>query len=132
MSESQLNPKGTLFIIGGHEDKSDCHHPEILDAVLHAIGKKKVHIEIVTTASGEAKESFKDYEEIFTKLGVEKVTQIHHNSRAEALEPQMFERASAADAYFFAGGDQLKLTSIYGGTPFLTKIKERYIHEKII
>jgi cyanophycinase len=39
---------------------------------------------------------------------------------------------AAADAFFFTGGDQLKLTSIYGGTSFLTQLKERYINETIV
>ena len=37
-----------------------------------------------------------------------------------------------ADAIFFAGGDQLLLTSLYGGSPFLTLLKERYIHHKFV
>src|SRR4051812_28260657 len=37
-----------------------------------------------------------------------------------------------ADAIFFAGGDQLKYTFYYGGSRFLTELKERYIYEKIV
>jgi len=37
-----------------------------------------------------------------------------------------------ADAFFFTGSGQLKLTSIYGGTVFLTQLKTRYITERII
>lgn len=34
--------------------------------------------------------------------------------------------------YFFSGGDQLKLTSTYGGSTFLTELKRKYIRERII
>lgn len=38
----------------------------------------------------------------------------------------------AADAIYFTGGDQLKLTSIYGGTKFLQILKERYIADGLL
>jgi len=57
---------------------------------------------------------------------------IHHNNRKEALDDDLEERINNADAFFFTGGDQLLLTSFYGGTPFLTMLKERYIKHKIV
>ena len=44
----------------------------------------------------------------------------------------VMERIEKADAVFFAGGDQLKYTYYYGGTTFLTTLKQRYIHENIV
>jgi cyanophycinase len=45
---------------------------------------------------------------------------------------ELTERVNAADAFFISGGDQLLLTSLYGGTAFLTRQKERYIQEAIV
>jgi cyanophycinase len=44
----------------------------------------------------------------------------------------LLDRVKQADGIFFAGGDQLKYTSIYGGTRFLLELKDRYIHDKIV
>jgi cyanophycinase len=48
------------------------------------------------------------------------------------LDDNLTKRVEEADAFFFTGGDQLKLTSTYGGTIFLTELKNRYIKERII
>jgi cyanophycinase len=53
--------------------------------------------------------------------------------RREVLEDTSLEtQVEDADAFFFSGGDQLLLVSLYGGTSFLTRLKERYINEKIV
>jgi len=43
----------------------------------------------------------------------------------------MLERLKNADGIFFSGGDQLKLTGFYGGTDFLSYLKQRYINEQL-
>jgi cyanophycinase len=136
-------PKGVLVIIGGKENKGeedienrkapDSFMPlEILRTVVELIKKDHPVVEVVTTASGSPEESFEEYKKLFKELGVSKVGHIQHVTRKEILQQDLTERVSKADAVFFTGGDQLKLTSLYGGTPFLTSLKERYIHEKIV
>jgi cyanophycinase len=88
-------------------------------------------VEVITTASGDGADTFGRYKNVFEKLGFEQVGHIHHLERKEVLDDQLEERVKNADAFFFTGGDQLKLTALYGGTQFLTQIKERYIHERI-
>lgn len=134
-------PTGTLFIIGGHEDKGEGPEgmpeenyieKEVLKRLVEATHKRKPTIEVITTASSESSESFSDYEKSFKGLSVEHLGHIHHNSRKDALNDDMLERLKTADIIFFSGGDQLKLTSIYGGTPFLTYLKERYINDVVV
>lgn len=135
-------PNGVLLIVGGHENKGEkqekrvqeAHRSkEILDCFAKLTGKKNNIIEIVTTASSEGAESFNDYLKAFTSLGVEHVGHIHHDKRTDALNnPEIIERISNANAVYFSGGDQLKLTSVYGGTDFLLKLKERYIYDKLV
>ena len=131
-------PQGILVIIGGHEDKGedfvkgDEKPPKILQAFLKLIEKDDPVIEVVSTASSEGDESFEDYRKVFEKLNVNGVNHIHHNSRKEVIKDELEDRIDNADAFFFTGGDQLKLTSIYGGTNFLTHLKERYISERIV
>jgi cyanophycinase len=145
MDNNKINspaiPNGVLVIVGGHENKGErpekkvqeAHHSkEVLDIFVQLTGKKDAVIEVITTGSSEGEESFKDYHKAFTSMGVKHVGHIHHDKRAEALGTDLIERIDSADAVYFSGGDQLKLTSIYGGTPLLIKLKERYISEKLV
>ncbi|RYY96011.1 MAG: cyanophycinase [Chitinophagaceae bacterium] len=137
-------PRGILLIIGGAENKgeekakkkhtpSDFERFEILKDFIKLLGKKKPRIEVVTSASAEGAESFEDYRKAFEELEVTDIGHLHHDSRKEVLDDEaLLERVKALDGIFFAGGDQLKYTSIYGGSIFLTRLKERYIHDDIV
>jgi cyanophycinase len=137
-------PKGKLLIIGGGENKgedeakkkqtpSDFERLQVLKMFIQLTGKVDPVIEIFTSASGEFNESFDEYKKVFEELKISSIGHIHHESRKEVLENvSLIERMEKADALFFAGGNQLKYTFKYGGTPFLTKLKNRYIHEKIV
>jgi cyanophycinase len=105
---------------------------EVLEAFVRLTGKEDATIEVITTGSSEGTGSFKDYEKAFSSLGVKNIGHIHHDKRADALSNELAERISNADAVYFSGGDQLKLTSIYGGTALLWRLKERYIHGRLI
>jgi cyanophycinase len=136
-------PNGILLVVGGHEDKTgtpekkvqrDNYAPlEILEAFRDLTSKQNCVIEIVTTASAVGDESFNDYKKAFEQLNVLQVGHIHHQIREDVLvDENIIDRINAADAIFFSGGDQLKLTSIYGGTQFLSRLKERYTYEKLV
>jgi len=137
-------PTGKLLIIGGAENKgedeakkkqtpSDFERLEILKTFIKLTEKEDPAIEVVTSASSEGDESFEDYRKAFDELRISSVGHIHHRSRNEVLQDDpLIERMKSADAIFFAGGDQLKYTFYYGGTPFLTALKDRYINENVV
>lgn len=136
-------PAGTLVVIGGHENKgqdqpddkkkpSDFIRLEVLQAFRDATHKRQPRVEVITTASSEPAVMFSEYQKVFGKTGVKNIGQIHHDSRRDLNEDQMLERIKNADAFFFSGGDQLKLTATYGGTCFLTALKQRYINDPIV
>lgn len=136
-------PSGTLVIIGGKENKgeeapenkekpSDFIKLQVLEEFKKHIHRKDPVVEVITTASGEGPEAFQDYKRVFEKIGITQLGHIHHESRREVMDDQLDERAREADAFFFSGGDQLKLTAFYGGTSFLTILKERYISDRIV
>jgi cyanophycinase len=135
-------PVGTLVVIGGKENKSGKPDDrvqekngspfEILKTMVKLCNKEDPLIEIITTASSEGDESFEDYVKVFSKIGVKRTRHIHHKSRGEVMSEDFAHRVKEADIFFFAGGDQLKLTSVYGGTNFLMALKERYIYEPVI
>jgi len=136
-------PAGTLIIIGGKENKgeespenkkkpADFVKLEVLETFKKVMHKQKPVVEVVTTASGEGAESFSEYKSVFEKIGITEVGHIHHTTRQEVLDDPLLERIAKADAFFFSGGDQLLLTAIYGGSQFLTALKERYINTPIV
>ena len=131
-------PQGILVIIGGKEDKGQDYEqgnaspPEILETFIKLIEKDNPVIDVISSASSEGEESFEDYRKAFEKLNVTQVNHIHHKIRREVLNDELVDRVQNTDAFFFTGGDQLLLTSLYGGTDFLTYLKERYISEKIV
>ncbi len=136
-------PLGKLVIIGGKENKgedepdgkkkpSDFIQLEVLNAFKEATHKRSPLVEIVTTASGEPGKTINDYKAVFEKIGITGIGHIHHTTRQEVLADPFLERIRKADAVFFSGGDQLLLTGIYGGTEFLTQLKQQYINRPIV
>lgn len=136
-------PKGVLLIIGGKENKGEEDAPSrkspagfltegILKKFSELIRKKNAHIQVVTSGSAEEAETFADYKKVFHELNQSNVHHIHHESREEVLNEDGEKLVNEADAFFFAGGDQLLLTSLYGGTPFLTHLKKKYISKRLI
>jgi cyanophycinase len=136
-------PTGTIIAIGGGENKgedkpenrkkpSDFIKLEVLQAFKDAIPKREPLVEVVTSASNEGAKAFEEYSKVFEKIGITQVGHIHHNLRKEVLDDQLVDRVKNADAIFFSGGDQLKLTALYGGSSFLTQVKERYIHHRLV
>lgn len=148
MKEEPINscpvPKGILVAIGGHENKgeppiaetnsSGGDRLEVLKSFRALIRSDNPVLEIFTTASSEGDGLFKDYTAAFNELGITKIGQIHHNSREEVLKDceNCVERIEKADAIFFSGGDQLKLTYLYGGTRLLLQLKQRYIKKAVV
>ncbi|HEY8898602.1 MAG TPA: cyanophycinase [Niastella sp.] len=135
-------PHGTLLIIGGKEDKDDGSAKEnknkeyvpeeILKTFVTLIKKEKPVVEVITSGSSEGDASFKEYKKVFNELGLLNINHIHHNQRNNIDTEELNQRVLKADAFFFTGGNQLLLSSLYGGTHFLTTLKERYIYQNIV
>jgi cyanophycinase len=136
-------PKGKLLAIGGKEDKGlelteeqknnvNFHSLDILGRFVQELKGKNPLIAIVPTASSVPEESAQDYVEVFKKLEVNNVEVVNIKNRTDAKDPAFMEIISQAAGIMFTGGDQLRLTSILGGTDFLQRLKERYTYEEII
>ncbi|MEG6585212.1 cyanophycinase [Dendrosporobacter sp. 1207_IL3150] len=105
---------GKLLIIGGNEDKyDDC---TILRKFIELSGGRKAKIAVMTTATELPREVGDEYRMIFSDLGAESVTILNIENREEAGDRQRVEEIEQADGIFFTGGDQLRLTSILGGS----------------
>ena len=140
------NYKGKLIIIGGSVDKgSFSESPDDLKrniiffekGILKRItteSAKNNHsqIEIITTASRIPEEVGNEYVKAFGQLDVKDVGLMHIRTREEANEPEYVERLRKADVVMFTGGDQLRLSSIFGGTEFHQLLLEKYENENFI
>ena len=143
-----MNVRGKLIIIGGAVDKGSFTETDldksaiknlnffetgilkrILDESKHNLLSR---IEVVTTASKIPKEIGPEYVKALNYLGANNVDILNIERREQAMDPEIVARVKAADVVMFTGGDQLRLTSILGGTPFHDLILEKYINEDFI
>jgi len=80
---------------------------------------------IATLASEEPDEQFEQYRTVFSELGVRKIEQLDSRRREDLLDdPDGL--LDGAKVIFFAGGDQLKITSRMGGTQLCDQVRELY------
>ncbi len=138
-------PKGILISVGGAEDKgtdlelgiiarSSLNFFEIgiLKNIVKEINNNEARIEVVTTASQIPDEVGENYLDAFAKLGCANVGHMKIRNREDASEAQYIERLKQCDAIMFSGGNQLRLTAIFGGTEFLELLHHRYHNEHFI
>ena len=129
-NNSVLAPKGLLVAVGGNEDKE--HDLLVLRKIVSLIKTKTVNIEIITTASEIPDELGNMYHRSFDRIGNTSVQFMHIKTREQAKEKQYIQRLKKCHVVFFTGGDQLRITSILGGTLFLDTIINKYYTEECI
>jgi len=93
------------------------------------IGGHEKRIEVVTTASMIPVEVGENYLNAFGKIGCKEIGLMHIRNRADAIKEEYIDRLKKCDAIMFSGGNQLRLTSTFGGTQFLQIVLERYNEE---
>jgi len=118
--------KGNLVIIGGAEDKEgECI---ILKKLVELAGGRDGNLVILTAATEEPKATGDQYTSIFSRLGIEDINVVDIQTREDANNKKNVELIEKATCIFFTGGDQLRITSIMGGTlaeRMLQKVYER-------
>jgi cyanophycinase len=142
-------PRGILIAIGGHEDKSaapshagdsKAHEVDleaqyttssILQRFVDELRGKK-NILVVPIASQEPKEAAKDYIDVFNTMKVGKIEVFDLQDRIQGHDEESLKQLEEADGFMFTGGDQLRLTALLGGTPWLRRLKERYTLDEIV
>jgi len=135
--------KGKLVAIGGAEDKgtdsetvkilqSNLNFSElgILRKIVEEVGGKAKRIEVITTASMIPEEVGDYYINAFNKIGCSNIGLMHIRNRIDVANTDYIERLKTCDALMFTGGNQLRLTTTFGGTEFLQIVLERYRTEE--
>ncbi|MDD4976497.1 MAG: cyanophycinase [Bacteriovorax sp.] len=122
------NKQGKLIIIGGREDRTQAR--EILNVLAEAVGGGKLCI--VTVASEDGEHMWEIYHKVFKDLGVKTLSHLDVVQRTQSIDQKAYKAVQDADAVFFTGGDQLKITSEIGGTIIQDRIMEIYQNGGII
>ncbi len=143
-----MNCRGKLIIIGGAVDKGSFTEKSfdkdvaknlnffekgilkrIIDESKH---KENSRIEIVTTASIIPKEVGPEYVKALQYLKAKNTDVLYIERREQANDDEVLARLKAADVVMFTGGDQLRLTSILGGTKFHDLLMDKYKNEDFV
>lgn len=138
-----LKPKGILISVGGAEDKGTDLEAGIIERnrlsffelgilrnITDFLPSSGSRIEVITTASSIPDEVFENYQSAFSKLGCTNVGHLAIRNREDVAE--YIPRILACDAVMFSGGNQLRLSSIFGGTEFLHLLMQRYQNERFV
>lgn len=143
-----MSPKGKIIIIGGAIDKGSFSEAEFSDQVeknlnffekgiLRKIIDESVKgvdsvIEIVPTASRIPEIVGDEYAKAFEYLGVKNVQVLNIRNREDSMHEEVLKRVEKADVVFFTGGDQLRLTSIIGGSALHDLLLQKYENEAFL
>ena len=106
--------RGWIVPIGGAEDKEA--NPKVLKRFVELCGGDEARIVVIPTAS-KLIETGTQYERLFPELGAREVTVLDFDTRRDAKEQNRLDRIEDATGVFFTGGNQLRLSTLLGGTP---------------
>ena len=137
-------PKGILLAIGGKESKSEEKRPDsqdqntsfiseqILKRFVKELKGSNPMVVVMPAATSDPDPAAQEYVTLFKHLGVENVQVVDVRTRDDAKDPEKMKLIDQAAGIMLTGGDQLRLTSILGGSPLLERIKERYLQEHLV
>ncbi|WP_371194006.1 cyanophycinase [Glaciecola sp. SC05] len=113
--------RGFIIPIGGAEEKID--NPEILSKFVELCGGSEAVITIIPTAS-QLNDTGSRYQKIFEDIGVKKTYSLPINERIDAQNPEYVKTLEKSTGIFITGGNQLRLSTILGGTPIATAVRQ--------
>jgi cyanophycinase len=115
--------RGALMAIGGAEDKMKARR--ILYAFLALAGGSTARIAVMPAASTQPGRVGELYHALFCDLGAAAVEILHVDSREEAQDQGRVAALDGMTAVFLTGGNQLRLSTLLGGTPMARTIAQR-------
>ena len=111
--------RGWIIPIGGAEDKEN--NMTILQRFCELSGGKKAKILIIPTAS-QLEDTGARYVEVFESMGA-KAMYIRVDQREDCFRDRIIGKLKRATGIFITGGNQLRLSTILGGTPVAQLIR---------
>ena len=119
----------TLMAIGGAVESEES---SIFLEFIKRAGAKEARIVVLPQASSLA-ETGKEYSQVFRKLGVKnKPVSLEFRDRAQADRKDHLKLLRQATGIFIAGGTQMRLTSLLGGTQFEEELLAAYRRGAVI
>src|SRR5688500_13295762 len=103
-----------LLIIGGAEDK--LRQRQTLARFVSLAGGESARVVVISTASSLGDEATDLYLSLFRQLGIADVRGMRPLVREDANDRRLVTALEDATAVFMTGGNQLRLSSVIGGT----------------
>jgi cyanophycinase len=113
-----------LLIIGGAEDKVG--RATILRRFVRLAGGRNARIVVIPTASSVPDETVDTYTTVFGRLGVPALAVVNPRSRQDAAGDALLRTMDDATGVFITGGNQLKLSQLFVGTPLADAISRAH------
>lgn len=113
--------RGFVIPIGGAEKK---RKPAILERFVQLAGGDEARIVVLPTAS-ELDDTGQRYVELFERVGAGSAVSVRIEQRADAERQDYLDEVEEATGIFLTGGNQLRLSTILGGTAIAQTIRRR-------
>ncbi len=121
---------GHLLIIGGAEDK--LRQRQILARFVSLAGGSDARVVVISTASSLGDEATELYLSLFRQMGIADVRGLRPLVREDANDPRAVSGLDDATGIFMTGGNQLRLSSVIGGTLLGKALIERHRRGAIV
>jgi len=117
--------RGWIIPIGGAEDNES--RRRILKRFVQLCGGRDADIVVIPTASRKA-DTGSRYQDLFQRLEAGRATIVDFASREDGQREDYLRQLENASGVFFTGGNQLRISTILGGTSAAKLIRTRNAH----
>jgi cyanophycinase len=112
--------RGWIIPIGGAEQKE--RSPVILERFVQLAGGRDARIGVIPTAS-KLEDTGARYRALFGELGARETLVFDFDTRRDAFEKGRIAELETCDGVFIPGGNQLRLSTMLGGTDIARKLR---------
>jgi cyanophycinase len=113
--------RGWIVPIGGGEQKDQS--PMILERFVELCGGRDARVAVIPTAS-KLGDTGARYQALFREIGAAEAIVFDFDTRRDAYEKGRLEELAECDGVFITGGNQLRLSTVIGGTNVARLLRE--------
>jgi cyanophycinase len=113
----------TLIAIGGGDLGAA---PQVIDEIINTVERKKeAKLVLMTVATSMVDGAYEKYDRLFRKRNIKHIEMVDVSQREDSYNEASIRKLEDADIIFFTGGDQLNITSLFGGSPMHELMRRR-------